>query len=240
MQCRTPDHGTVYHSTGLNLWSQIRIKISLEKQHITRNRSAYNRGTYVHTRHVLLSYSHVMSCLALPCLVLLASSCPSAQCHAIRACHAMPCPAAPCPQPGRAHPPQSSIDISTVAYPALPTIGSQTRLHFGFRTSPTKCPVPRSSPVLSRRVGAQPALPACQSANLPISACLANLVSVCDSRFDSLCLHCLALLCFALLPLARLTSPIPSRLLPLISGRYHHLPSGRRCQSLHLAFPPMT
>lgn len=64
-------------------------------------------------------------------------------------------------------------------------------------------------------------------------------VSWCDTRFDLLCP---ALPCFALLYLALPCSPdflqFRPVFLPLISGRYHHRPSGRCRQSLHLAHPP--
>ncbi|KAH8763173.1 hypothetical protein F5883DRAFT_560057 [Diaporthe sp. PMI_573] len=137
---------------------------------------------------------HAMS-IALHYLVLTR---PSAQCHAMPCpCHALPCPATA----ARVVPPawsrpssQSSIDISAVSYPAFPTIGSQTRLHFGFRTSPTKRPVPslaRSCPAClpcPAKVGAQSVNPA----NLSLSACLAapSLGVTPDSIW-------FALLCFA-------------------------------------------
>jgi hypothetical protein len=167
--------------------------------------------------------------------------------------NAMPCP----PPPAWSRAPLSSspsaIDISAVSSPAYPTIVSQTRIHFGFRTcSPSvlcpvlPCPFCPFYPALSIKVGAQPVRPASLSACLPAS--LATLVSSfvfwCGSRFDLLCiaLHRFALLlpcpalrgvacvlrCFALLAQLLQFHPV---FLPLTSGRYHHLSFGR-CSSL--------
>lgn len=161
MQCRTHNRpqccsiNTV--QPAVNLWSQDSGSGSAWRNSIPQGIDLHARTntevrTYWLALFVLLPCFHVIYAFALP---FLASSCPSAQCHAHPGvpCHAMPRPchahAAPMPQPGRAQSSQSSIDISSVSCPALPTIGSQTRLHLGFRTSPTQvsCALPR--PALS-------------------------------------------------------------------------------------------
>lgn len=221
MQCRTHNRPQCCSITtaqpAVNLWSQDSGSRSAWRSSIPYGIDLHtrtHRERYVRTgRHCLFPGHVSMLSMPLPCLSL-PRSCPSAQrhahpgvpCHAMP-CHAdaMPCPAAPMPQPGRAQSSQSSIDISSVSCPALPTIGSQTRLHLGFRTSPNQvsCALP-SCPVLSCKVGAQPALPACQSASLPISACLST-SSLCvmpDSiRFVCFCFafQCFALPCWPLL-----------------------------------------
>lgn len=169
-QCRTPN---TVHYTLLCRRQSVESSGSgsgsaLEKQqhiHIARNRSTYAE---VRTYSIYYSLAHVVVCVLFSCYAIAMPCIASSLSFHAMPCHAMPChvhPATPCPQPGLAHPPQSSIDISAVSYPAFPTIGSQTRLHFGFRTSPTKRPVPSLALSCAAKVGAQPA-------SLPISACL--------------------------------------------------------------------
>lgn len=209
MQCRThnrPQCCSINHSTA----SHQSVESGSGSRSAWRNSIPHGIDLHTHahtevrtywlTLSILLPCFHVLHAFALP---FLASSCSSAQGHAHPGvpCHAtpMPCPAAPMPQPGRAQSSQSSIDISSVSCPALPTIGSQTRLHLGFRTSPTQAscaPRPLPCPVLQSRCPTCPAsLSICKSASLSLPR---DLVSVCDARFDSLCLLCFAFQCFAL------------------------------------------
>lgn len=145
-----------------------------------------SHGIDLHTQRYVrtLSTTHspmlfvcvLFSCyaIAMPCIAsslsFYAMPCPAMPCHALSCppCYAVP-PAWSRPSS------QSSIDISAVSYPAFPTIGSQTRLHFGFRTSPTKRPVPSLALTCAAKVGAQPA-------NLPISACLPACLRASRSR----------------------------------------------------------
>lgn len=205
-----------------------------------------HRGTYVLTLSLCPVLMLSMACPALLYIILPFHTmpCPS---ECAMPCHALPRPVpslvAPCPQPGRAHPP--SLRLTFPQPTVQPSRRSAHKQDFTWVSELLQqsvlCPV-LPCPVPQSRCPTCPAsLSICQSANLSLPR---DLISVCDSRFDSLCSLCFALLCsalqcFALLPLARLTSPTPSRLLPLNSGRHHHLPSGRRRQSLNLAHSPM-
>lgn len=151
-----------------------------------------------------------MSCHALPCLALPRPALPR---NAMRSGRAMPCHALPRHAPSLAAPILHSLRLTFPQSPIQPSRRSAHKQDFTLVSELLQpsvlCPV-QPCPVPQSRCPTCPAsLSFCQSANLSLPR---DLVSVCDARFDSLCSHCFALPCLALLPLARLTSPIPSRL----------------------------
>lgn len=193
------------HSTASrqSVESRFRFRISLEKQHTTTNRSTHShehRGTYV-LADLVCSLALFPCCLCLwlafPCLVLPFRTMPCTSGRAMP-CHAttMPCPCLSLVAP---NPP--SLRLTFPQSPVQPSRRSAHKQDFTWVSEllQPKCPVPYPvlpCPVLQSRCPTCPAsLSICKSANLSLPR---DLVSVCDARFDSLCLLCFAFQCFAL------------------------------------------
>lgn len=223
MQCRThnrPQCCSINHSTASHQ--------SVESGSGSRSawRSSIPHGIDLHTRtprgtYVLadLVYSFALfpcsSCL-LACLSLPRPALPCKAMH-IRACHAMPrlCHALPRPCLSLVAPNPPSLRLTFPQSPVQPSRRSAHKQDFTWVSEllQPKRPVPLVlCPVLFCKVGAQPGLPACQSASLPISACLAT-SSLCVMP-DSIRFACFALLFNALPCLAGPCSPDFSNSIP--------------------------
>lgn len=154
--------------------------------------------------------------MPLPCLSLPRPALPRKAMH-IRACHAMPRPCHALPRPclSLVAPNPPSLRLTFPQSPVQPSRRSAHKQDFTWVSEllQPKRPVPLVlCPVLSCKVGAQPALPACQSASMPISACLAT-SSLCVMP-DSIRFACFALLFNALPCLAGPCSPDFSNSVP--------------------------